>query len=185
MTSGGQALESPDGPLPPAVGAGWLRSRVGPPPLPGEGRADRTERRLAAFLALLGMAVFTAAAFLNPYASDGSPRSHGTHLQLGLPPCWTQAMLGLPCPTCGMTTSVSLLVHGDPAAAMTANWAGAILAAAGLVATPLLAWIAATGRRPGGCRLERIVAMLFWTGLTASLVRFGLLAVGGLLRLIG
>jgi hypothetical protein len=167
------------------AGAWWARHRVGPPPLPGEGRADRTERRLAMFLALLGIAVFAAAALLDPYQADGSPRTHGTHQQLGLPPCWTQAILGLPCPTCGMTTSISLLVHGDPGAAMAANWAGVVFGAAGLVATPLLVWIAVSGRRPGSFRLERVVGILFWVGLTAALVRFGLVAAGGLLRLVG
>lgn len=36
----------------------------------------------------------------------------GTHQQLGLPPCGFLTMTGYPCPSCGLTTSVSLGMHG-------------------------------------------------------------------------
>lgn len=47
------------------------------------------------------------AAWLNP-----DPHLHGTHTQLGLPPCLSVVLFGRPCPGCGMTTSISNLVHG-------------------------------------------------------------------------
>ena len=37
---------------------------------------------------------------------------------------WT----GKPCPSCGMTTSFSLLVHGDIGNSLKANWVGTLLA---------------------------------------------------------
>src|SRR6185437_2336397 len=64
-------------------------------------------------LALALCGVFAVAIWLKPYNNDGSPRSMATHRQMGLPPCTFYATCGLPCPSCGMTTSFSLLIHGD------------------------------------------------------------------------
>lgn len=44
---------------------------------------------------------------------DPDPRGFGTHEQLGLAPCRTMDVIGIPCPGCGVTTSVSLLWHGE------------------------------------------------------------------------
>ncbi len=37
----------------------------------------------------------------------------GTHEQLGLPPCGFYTFTGIPCPSCGLTTSVSGWLHGE------------------------------------------------------------------------
>ncbi|MCP3920904.1 MAG: DUF2752 domain-containing protein [bacterium] len=66
---------------------------------------------------------------------DPDPRGHGTHEQLGLPACGIRERWNVPCPTCGVTTSVALLVHGEPRAAV-ANQPFGFLLAIGL---PLLA----------------------------------------------
>ena len=50
---------------------------------------------------------------INPYNEDGSYKYFGTHTQLFLPPCIGNYITGLRCPGCGLTTSISLLVHGD------------------------------------------------------------------------
>jgi hypothetical protein len=39
-------------------------------------------------------------------------RGYGTHEQLGLPDCLMMEVTGVPCPGCGVTTSVTLFVHG-------------------------------------------------------------------------
>jgi hypothetical protein len=81
--------------------------------------------------------VFGLAWYLNPYQEDGSPRTLETHRQLGFPPCTFRIITGgLPCPSCGMTTSFSLLVHGDPVNSLRANWVGTLLAVYGLVLIP-------------------------------------------------
>lgn len=52
---------------------------------------------------------------------------HGTHQQLGLPPCPSVLLFNRPCPGCGMTTSWTSLLHGDVAGAFRANWIGPVL----------------------------------------------------------
>lgn len=99
-------------------------------------------RRLAGSFALLGVAAFAVAAWLDPYDASGRPLAHGTHRQLGLPPCMLHVVTGFPCPACGMTTSISLLVHGDPAAAWRVNWAGVMV---GLLGAATTLWLAACG----------------------------------------
>jgi hypothetical protein len=96
-----------------------------------------------ALLAIAGMlaGVFALALYLNPYRADGSPRTMATHTTLGLPPCNFVIMTGKPCPSCGMTTSFSLLVRGDVSASLKANWVGALLAVAWAV---LMIWCVAS-----------------------------------------
>lgn len=67
-------------------------------------------------------AVFVTAARLTP-----NPVGHGTHTQLGLPPCGFFVVTGLPCPGCGLTTSFSYLMHGDILSALRANPFGFLL----------------------------------------------------------
>lgn len=84
-------------------------------------------------LALMGiavglMAVFIVGAMLHPYEADGAPKTHGTHRQLGLPPCSFYSATGMPCPSCGFTTAFSLVAHADLGSAFRVNSVGALLA---------------------------------------------------------
>jgi hypothetical protein len=94
-------------------------------------------------IALGLMLIFGIAAWLNPYGEDGRPLTRETHLQLGLPPCTFSRMTGAPCPSCGMTTSFALLMHGDLLNSLRANAVGTLLAAFGLVCIPwsLACWV--------------------------------------------
>jgi hypothetical protein len=65
----------------------------------------------------VGWVIVTAiGAYLKP-----SSQGHGTHQQLGLPPCPSVFMFGRLCPGCGMTTAFSATIKGDFATAWNAN----------------------------------------------------------------
>jgi hypothetical protein len=87
-------------------------------------------------IALGLVAVFGIAAWLNPYDVEGKARRSETHLQLGLPPCTFRSLTGMPCPSCGMTTSFALLIHGDLENSLRANAVGTLLALFGLAVIP-------------------------------------------------
>ncbi|BCW94837.1 MAG: DUF2752 domain-containing protein [Fimbriimonadales bacterium] len=57
------------------------------------------------------------------------PAGHGTHQQLGLPPCTIYFLTERPCPSCGLTTSVSAILHGQFALAWRANPLGFLIVA--------------------------------------------------------
>ena len=70
----------------------------------------------------------------------------GTHQQLGLPPCTFLTIFRRPCPSCGMTTAWSHLMHADFQAAIRTNAGGACLAVmAGLIGIWAIV-VAACGR---------------------------------------
>ncbi len=54
-------------------------------------------------------------------------RGFGTHEALGLYPCGFVLRTGLPCPTCGMTTAFSHMMHGQVGRAFIVQPAGALL----------------------------------------------------------
>lgn len=141
-----------------------------PPPLP-EILEVRRERRLAAGFAVVGLAVFAVAAVLNPYERNGRPRRHGTHRQLGLPPCAMRMVTGIDCPSCGMTTTFSLLMHGDYSAAWRANWAGCVVALLALLATGWFAAVAA-GVPPGRFTADEVLKVVVVIGTGAAVIRW-------------
>jgi hypothetical protein len=123
-------------------------------------------------LALGLSAVFVVACWLNPYNSDGSPRTVATHQQLGLPPCTFFRTTGLPCPSCGMTTSFALLMHGDPLNSLRANAVGTVLAGFCLLLIP---WCLASAvwRRTLFVRsLERALTFVVLAFLSMMLLRW-------------
>jgi hypothetical protein len=71
---------------------------------------------------LAWLAVTAVALWLTP-----NPQGHGTHTQLGLPPCPSVLLFSKPCPGCGLTTSFSAFVHGDFPVAFRAHALGPAL----------------------------------------------------------
>lgn len=131
------------------------------------------------FACIVGACILTAvlavAAILNPYLNDageslppGKHRVMGTHQQMGLPSCHFLVMSGLPCPSCGMTTSFALLMHGDLVGSWRANGVGTLMALYCLLAIPLALYGAFAGRLP-------VVHSLEWWGLAS---------IGGFLPLL-
>lgn len=94
-------------------------------------------RSLLLVLTAPWIAVFATAIFLiNPYREDGEAERAGVHQQLGLPECNFKMITTVPCPSCGMTTSFTLLMHGDVWNSARANFAGTALAAFGVLFIP-------------------------------------------------
>jgi len=66
--------------------------------------------------------VLVVAALLTP-----DPAGHGTHRQLGLPPCGFLFVTGYPCPACGLTTSFAHMIRAQVVGAAAANPFGILL----------------------------------------------------------
>lgn len=94
----------------------------------------------AAAIALACVALLVTAAWLRP-----DERGHGTHTQLGLPPCGFENATGLPCLTCGMTTAFSLAADGRLVSALRVQPMGALLAVSVAVLLLLCGYAAASG----------------------------------------
>lgn len=106
--------------------------------------ARPTERAFAALIALGALIVLAVAAWLSP-----SAHGHGTHTQIGLPPCTWVIWFGKPCPTCGMTTAFSHAGEGRWVNAFLTQPAGAVLALMTAAGFWLAAHAAVTGSRIG------------------------------------
>lgn len=88
--------------------------------------ASPLERVLLALFSLAGLALCVVLVVW----TDPDARGHGTHEQLGMAPCSWPDLYGEPCPTCGVTTAASLLLHFQPLAAFTTQPFGMLLTAA-------------------------------------------------------
>jgi hypothetical protein len=105
-------------------------------------RATLTERILAIGLAVGCSLVLCIAAYLPP-----SPTGTGTHTQLrGLQSCQFFQRTGLPCPSCGMTTSFSWFVRGNWLASFYVQPMGYVLAVIATVTAWAGYYIAVTGK---------------------------------------
>src|SRR5215213_5852775 len=91
---------------------------------PRAGRANRWVRGALVLIAAGLATVFYVATRVNPYDANGNPLRMASHQSLGMPPCRFKDMTGLPCPSCGMTTSFAHLVKGDVWNSVRANWVG-------------------------------------------------------------
>jgi hypothetical protein len=145
------------------------------------GPINRWIRMLLPILTIPWIIVFFVAIFLiDPYPNGEAARM-GTHQQLGLPPCTFQEMAQIPCPSCGMTTSFTLLMHGDVWHSMQANFAGTALATFGLLFIPWALASAFFGRFVFIRRLEMVVFRLAIVFLVLLFGRWGVVVIWDLL----
>jgi hypothetical protein len=127
--------------------------------------------------------VFAIAFELDPY-QDGEARQMGTHMQLGLPDCNFKVLTGgLPCPSCGMTTSFSLLMHADPLNSARANFAGTALSLFGVLFIPWAIASAFFGRFVFVRSLELVVFRLAIVFLVLLFGRWAIVLAMELLNL--
>ena len=123
--------------------------------LNGWAKADATRipwwGRLIASLVSLGcLSLLVIAARLTP-----SPDGLGTHQQMHLQECGFLQRTGLPCPSCGMTTSFAWFVRGNIAASLYVQPMGTILAILCGMTVWGAGYVAAVGRP-----LYRLVAAI-------------------------
>jgi ABC-type glucose/galactose transport system permease subunit len=121
-------------------------------------------RALFFAVALGCLGVMLTAARLTP-----NPSGMGTHTALGLQACGFYQRTGLPCPTCGMTTSFAWFARGNVAASLYVQPMGTLLATLTVAAFWICLYIAFTGRpvyRMGFIAPE----YLFWPLLIGGLV---------------
>lgn len=113
------------------------------------------------------VAVLGVARYLEP-----DPRGYGTHEQLSLYryPCSFVLTTGLPCPTCGMTTAFSFMMHGHPWLAFKVQPAGAVLCVAAIVLLGFSVYVVVSGR----------IVSVNWNrvGPVRLMLGFGLLILG-------
>lgn len=126
-------------------------------------------RAAGARLAALGVlvvcvGVLSVAAWLRPDA-----RGYGTHEQFARGPCGFLVTTGLPCITCGMTTSFAYTVRGRVLAAVRTQPAGFVLATATAAVAVVAAWTLLAGRWPN-LGLHRVSPWVLYGGLLALLL---------------
>ncbi len=80
------------------------------------------DKVFSAFGLAASSATLAMARSLHPSASGV-----GTHVQLGLPPCRFLALTGIPCPSCGLTTSFAFAAHFQLKQALIASPFGLLL----------------------------------------------------------
>ena len=112
---------------------------------------------LGLILGLLGVMVLLA------LVAEPDPRGFGTHEQLGLWPCRMKQWTGLPCPGCGVTTSVTHAVQGRPLESLRVQPLGLLVA---LALPPLALWGLLVHRRGGDLYALLTESSFPWIRLT-------------------
>lgn len=130
-------------------------------------------RSISGQLVYFGCWLFvTVTGLLLTPSADG----HGTHQELGLPPCPCVLIFNRPCPGCGLTTSFTALLHGRFKDAFKAHWFGPLLYAI-FTATAFAALIGFVRKRrfnmnhPTAQRLLMAFTIVF---VSYGVIRFGL-----------
>lgn len=123
-------------------------------------------RFIAAAMSLGSLAILLLASQLDP-----SPSGVETHRQLGLPPCGLLQTTGVPCMTCGMTTSFAHLANGHLWQSLVTQPGGTVLALVAAIIVWAGGYIAVTGRPSA-----RLLNMVPWSRILFSLLGVVLVA---------
>ena len=136
------------------------------------------ERLVVAALSLCAITLLSVAAWLQP-ASAGM----GTHTQLGIPACSWPATVGLPCPSCGMTTAFALAADGRFLDSLRAQPMGFLLAIVTAGFAVVSSYAALTGSRMLSAITDKIGGRFWWFFGAAILLSWGykMLTFGGLI----
>ena len=119
---------------------------------------------------LVGSAILLFGLLIATYLQPDS-RGHGTHQQLGLPPCTFEFLLHFPCPACGMTTSWAYAVRGQWQQSIQVNLGGFVFFLLAAMSVPTLVAAAILGRSPWpGLRL--LAPILLASALFLALIQW-------------
>ncbi len=126
-------------------------------------------RCIAVLIAVAAATPLAIASTLTP-ATQGM----GTHTALGLPPCGWAVASGMPCPSCGMTTSFTWAAHGDLWASFVTQPMGFVLALASAMTALVCLWAACTGARvQGPAEAILLRPVVGWSALVFFLAAWG------------
>ena len=160
---------------PPIVQARPVRHPLGPLVVWQRVEHPLAGRLYAILFAMGGLAILATAVWMTP------DRSHmGTHRQLCLPACAFVSMTGFPCPTCGMTTAFSFIVHGHPIEAARSSVFGLLLAILTVVMTLAALSCVVTARYPNLNWYRVDAVKLVYFGALMLVASWGLKIVIGL-----
>ena len=120
---------------------------------------------------LLGTLALPVALLLLGRLLHPDPRGWGTHEQLGFRPCLPMRLWNVPCPGCGVTTSIALVAHGSPLAALRTQPFGPVAFAAAFAGA---AW--GLVRHARGRDLHAELARVNWRRWGMALATLALLA---------
>jgi hypothetical protein len=143
----------------------------------GRPRVRRWVRGILILIVVGLIAVFVTAIQLNPYDPEGNPLKMETHRQLGLPSCKFYELYHKPCPACGLTTSFSLLMHGDLVHSLQANFVGTLMAIFCMGLIPWSAYVAIRGRYLWIQALEPALLVVVGFFTILLVVRWGIVLV--------
>ena len=118
--------------------------------------------------------VFFIATQVQPYQADGTPLRMASHQTLGMPACRFKEATGMPCPSCGMTTSFALLVRGDVVNSLRANWVGTGLAVFCALLIPWCLLSSVRGRYLWVRRIEGPMALAVGVFTVTMMARWGI-----------
>src|SRR3954468_13240529 len=116
---------------------------------------DPGARLVALGIAAACLGVLLTAARLTP-----DPSGTSTHTQLGMQSCQFLSRTGLPCPSCGMTSSFAWFVRGNLLASLYVQPMGTALAALASVTFWIALYIACTAKPIG--RLMRMIPTRYY-----------------------
>jgi hypothetical protein len=117
-------------------------------PLPYSGRVRPETMPIASRLLAIGLALGCLTVLLIAARLTPDPHGYGSHTgkPLGMASCQFMERTGLPCPSCGMTTSFTWFVRGNVAASIYVQPMGAMLAFLAACSVWVGLYIGLTGR---------------------------------------
>lgn len=118
--------------------------------------STRVVRTLALRITAIAMTFLPITALAVASRLEPDLRGLGTHQQLGLPPCSMRALVGIRCPSCGMTTSWAYFTRGEWKRSFQTNAGGFLLAFYAIYIARLSLGVARSGSLPSTQSIRKL-----------------------------